>query len=141
MREGLRRYLSKRITVVRADHLQTARKKNRRNQRGGSVLSCYRKRTKGDRHKREDILRTNVPKVVLLILMVGTAFKIFFMDLWRLGQLYRVASFVGLAAVLILVSFLYQRFMTGKDEEEKQGARREEHQYSIPDPPGFCTVS
>jgi len=41
-------------------------------------------------------------------------------DLWRLGQLYRVASFVGLAAVLILVSFLYQRFMTGKDEEGKQ---------------------
>ena len=27
-------------------------------------------------------------------LMVGTAFKIFFMDLWRLGQLYRVASFI-----------------------------------------------
>jgi hypothetical protein len=26
------------------------------------------------------------------------------------------------AAVLILVSFLYQRFMTGKDEEEKQEA-------------------
>ncbi len=38
----------------------------------------------------------------------------------RLGQLYRVASFIGLAAVLILVSFLYQRFMTGKDEEEVQ---------------------
>ncbi len=37
-----------------------------------------------------------------------------------LGQLYRVASFVGLAAVLILVSFLYQQFMTGKNEEEKQ---------------------
>jgi uncharacterized membrane protein len=55
-----------------------------------------------------------------LVLMVGTAFKIFFMDLWRLGQLYRVASFIGLAAVLILVSFLYQRFMTGKDEEGKQ---------------------
>ena len=27
---------------------------------------------------------------------------------------------VGLAAVLILASFLYQRFMTGKDEEEEQ---------------------
>lgn len=52
-----------------------------------------------------------------LILMVGTAFKIFFMDLWRLGQLYRVASFIGLAAVLILVSFLYQRFLTGRDEK------------------------
>jgi hypothetical protein len=41
---------------------------------------------------------------------------------WRLGQLYRVASFIGLAEVLIMVSFLYQRFMTGKDEEEKQKA-------------------
>jgi uncharacterized membrane protein len=30
-----------------------------------------------------------------------------------------VASFIGLTAVLILVSFLYQRFMTGKDEEEE----------------------
>ncbi len=69
-------------------------------------------------------IKWNTSKVrwAALILMVGTAFKIFFMDLWRLGQLYRVASFVGLAAVLILVSFLYQRFMTGKDEEGKQKA-------------------
>ena len=52
-----------------------------------------------------------------LIVMVGTSCKIFFMDLSRLGQLYRVASFIGLAAVLILVSLLYQRFMTGKDGE------------------------
>jgi uncharacterized membrane protein len=64
--------------------------------------------------------KTSKVRWAALILMVGTAFKIFFMDLWRLGQLYRVASFIGLAAVLILVSFLYQRFMTGKDEEEKQ---------------------
>jgi hypothetical protein len=28
----------------------------------------------------------------------------------------------GYAAVLILVSFLYQRFMTGRDEEGKQEA-------------------
>jgi len=69
-------------------------------------------------------IKWNTGKVrwAALILMVGTTVKIFFMDLWRLGQLYRVASFIGLAAVLILVSFLYQRFMTGKDEEEKQGA-------------------
>jgi hypothetical protein len=67
-------------------------------------------------------IKWNTGKVrwAALILMVGTSFKIFFMDLWRLGQLYRVASFIGLAAVLILVSFLYQRFMTGKDGEEKQ---------------------
>ncbi len=50
-----------------------------------------------------------------LVFLVGTALKIFFMDLWRLGQLYRVASFVGLAVVLILVSFLYQRFLTAKE--------------------------
>jgi uncharacterized membrane protein len=36
--------------------------------------------------------------------------EIFFIDIWRLGQLYRVASFMGLAAVLVLVSFPYQRF-------------------------------
>jgi uncharacterized membrane protein len=66
--------------------------------------------------------KTGKVRWAALILMVGTAFKIFFMDLWRLGQLYRVASFIGLAAVLILVSFLYQRFMTGRDEEERQGA-------------------
>jgi uncharacterized membrane protein len=43
-----------------------------------------------------------------------TAIKIFFMDLWSLGQLYRVASFIGLASVLILVSYLYQRFLSGE---------------------------
>ncbi len=48
-----------------------------------------------------------------LIIMVLTAFKIFLKDLGSLGQLYRVASFVGLAAVLILVSFLYQRYLSG----------------------------
>jgi uncharacterized membrane protein len=47
-----------------------------------------------------------------LSLFFVTTLKIFFMDLWNLGQLYRVASFIGLAVVLILVSFLYQRFLT-----------------------------
>jgi uncharacterized membrane protein len=54
-----------------------------------------------------------------LILLVITAFKISFMDLWRLGGLYRVASFVGFAVVAILVSFLYQRYLVkgGRDAE------------------------
>jgi len=47
-----------------------------------------------------------------------TSLKIFFLDLWRLGSLYRVASFVGLAAVLILVSFLYQKFLAVKKPEQ-----------------------
>jgi len=64
--------------------------------------------------------QTSEVRWAALILMVGTSFKIFFMDLWRLGRLYRMASFIGLAAVLILVLFLYVRFLTWKDEEEKQ---------------------
>ncbi len=53
-----------------------------------------------------------------LIMIVVTASKIFFKDLWALGQLYRVTSFVGLAAVLILVSFLYQRYLAKGNKHE-----------------------
>ena len=44
-------------------------------------------------------------------LLSVTLLKLFMHDLWRLGGLYRIAAFVGLALVLIPVSFLYQRFM------------------------------
>jgi uncharacterized membrane protein len=55
-----------------------------------------------------------------LILLVLTTLKIFFKDLWSLGQGYRVAAFVGLAAVLYLVSFLYQRYLSdGSKNAEK----------------------
>ncbi len=46
-----------------------------------------------------------------LVLFLVSVSKLFFHDLWRLGQLYRVASFIGLAITLMLVSFLYQRFL------------------------------
>jgi hypothetical protein len=52
------------------------------------------------------------------VLFVLTAVKIFLMDLWSLGQLYRVASFIGLAVVLILDSYLYQRFVSGGRKHE-----------------------
>jgi uncharacterized membrane protein len=45
-------------------------------------------------------------------LLVVTLLKVFLYDLWRLGGLYRVGSLVGLAVVLIVVSFIYQRFLT-----------------------------
>ncbi len=38
--------------------------------------------------------------------------KLFLHNLWRLGGLCRVGSLIGLALVLILVSFIYQRFLT-----------------------------
>jgi len=44
-------------------------------------------------------------------LLVLTIFKVAFHDLWRMGDIYRVASIVGLAVSLIGVSFLYQRFL------------------------------
>ena len=44
-------------------------------------------------------------------LLGATILKLFLHDIWALGQLYRVAAFVGLACVLILVSYLYQRYL------------------------------
>ena len=47
-----------------------------------------------------------------LALLIITIFKVFLHDLWRLGGLFRVGSFIGLAVGLMLVSFIYQRFLS-----------------------------
>jgi uncharacterized membrane protein len=47
-------------------------------------------------------------------LLIGTILKLFLHDLWRLGGLYRIGSLVGLAVVLIVVSFIYQRFLSSE---------------------------
>jgi uncharacterized membrane protein len=47
-------------------------------------------------------------------LLATTLVKLFLHDLWRLGGLYRIGSLVGLAVVLILVSFIYQRFLSAE---------------------------
>jgi len=49
-------------------------------------------------------------------LLVATLLKLFLHDLWSLGGLYRIGSLIGLALVLIPVSFLYQRFLSAKTE-------------------------
>jgi len=36
--------------------------------------------------------------------------KLFFHDLARLGQLYRIGAFIGVAVIAMLASFAYQRF-------------------------------
>jgi uncharacterized membrane protein len=46
-----------------------------------------------------------------LALLMATIVKCFLHDLWRLGGLYRVGSFVGLAFFLSLVAVLLQRFV------------------------------
>jgi uncharacterized membrane protein len=55
-------------------------------------------------------------------LLTFTMLKLFLHDLWSLGGLYRIGSFIGLALVLIVVSFLYQRYLSptaGEKQPEK----------------------
>jgi uncharacterized membrane protein len=63
--------------------------------------------------------RVKALRLAGLGLLVVASCKVFFGDLWSLGQLYRVASLVGLAAVLILASFLYQKFEKGDGDEKR----------------------
>ena len=49
-----------------------------------------------------------------LALMMVTVAKVFLYDLGELEDLYRVASLLGLAISLILVSFAYQRFVVSR---------------------------
>jgi uncharacterized membrane protein len=46
-----------------------------------------------------------------IALLTVTLAKLFLHDLWSLGGLYRIGALIGLALVLIPVSFLYQRFL------------------------------
>ena len=55
-----------------------------------------------------------------LALFAATIAKVFLHDLWRLGQLYRVGSIFVLAVLLMLVSFLYQKFIA----PERGGGRQ-----------------
>ena len=55
--------------------------------------------------------------LAFLVLTIG---KVFLYDLGELDDLYRVASLVGLAISLILVSLAYQRFVFGGRSEEKK---------------------
>jgi uncharacterized membrane protein len=58
-------------------------------------------------------------------LLAVTLFKLLFHDLWQLGQLYRIASLIGVAIIAIFASFLYQRFF---------GAAEKSHESPIPPP-------
>jgi Predicted membrane protein (DUF2339) len=53
-----------------------------------------------------------------LVLMLLTIGKVFLMDLGNLEGLWRATSMLGLAVSLLIVSFLYQRFVFQKDSGE-----------------------
>jgi uncharacterized membrane protein len=61
--------------------------------------------------------RSRLTRIASLALLVATVVKAFLHDLWRLGGLYRVGSFVGLAICLALVAVLLQRFVLGAQKE------------------------
>jgi Predicted membrane protein (DUF2339) len=44
-----------------------------------------------------------------ITVLAVTILKVFFVDLWQLGGIYRVISFIGFGVVLVAVSYLYQR--------------------------------
>ena len=54
-------------------------------------------------------------------LLSVTILKLFFHDLARLNQLYRIGALIGVAVIAMLASFAYQRFFaaTAKKEEPK----------------------
>jgi uncharacterized membrane protein len=64
-------------------------------------------------------------RIAALALLSVTIVKCFLHDLWRLGGLYRVGSFVGLAICLSLVALLLQRFVFVPKEEGDAGVARE----------------
>ncbi|HVF70138.1 MAG TPA: DUF2339 domain-containing protein [Chthoniobacterales bacterium] len=49
-------------------------------------------------------------------LLIVTLAKLFLNDLSNLSQLYRIGAFIGVAMVLIVASFVYQRFLVPKGE-------------------------
>jgi uncharacterized membrane protein len=64
-------------------------------------------------------------RIAALALLSVTIVKCFLHDLWRLGGLYRVGSFVGLAICLSLVALLLQRFVFIPKEEGAAAIARE----------------
>jgi uncharacterized membrane protein len=54
-------------------------------------------------------------------LLVVTLAKLFLHDLSSLNQLYRIGAFIGVAIILIVASFVYQRFLVPKVEKPAPG--------------------
>jgi len=60
------------------------------------------------------VFRSRPARIAALSLLVVTILKCFLHDLGRLGGLYRVASLLGLAASLVVVGLLLQKFVMAK---------------------------
>lgn len=61
--------------------------------------------------------KTRAVRYAGLALLAVTLAKLFFHDLARLGQLYRIIALVAVAVIAIVASFLYQRFVTPDEKK------------------------
>jgi uncharacterized membrane protein len=52
-----------------------------------------------------------------IALLAVTLVKLLLHDLGNLGQLYRIGAFIGVAIILIVASFVYQRFLVPKEKK------------------------
>jgi uncharacterized membrane protein len=72
--------------------------------------------------------RSRLLRLMGLLLLCLTIFKVFLFDLSSLERLYRIISFIVLGLILLAVSFLYQRYrqrvaeLIGDDMEAPAGA-------------------
>lgn len=55
------------------------------------------------------IMRVKLLRVMALVLLALTTFKVFFWDLSSLERVYRIVSFIVLGLILLAVSYLYQK--------------------------------
>ena len=62
------------------------------------------------------LLHQRAVRIAAIVLLSVTIVKCFLLDLSHLGGLYRVGSLLGLAASLVLVGLLLQRFVIRKTE-------------------------
>ncbi len=58
-----------------------------------------------------------------LTLLIVTLLKLFLHDLGNLNQLYRIGAFIGVALILIVASFVYQRFLRPTEREQSAGSQ------------------
>ena len=61
--------------------------------------------------------KTKAVRYAGLALLLATLAKLFLHDLANLGPLYRIGAFIGVALVLIVASFVYQRFLAPPAKE------------------------
>ncbi|MCX6927429.1 MAG: DUF2339 domain-containing protein [Verrucomicrobia bacterium] len=67
--------------------------------------------------------RARAPRYAGLGLLGVTILKLFFHDLARLDQLYRIGAFVAVAVIAMLASFAYQRFYAASVKEPREAEK------------------